>query len=311
MNQSKHNSRTIFGFLIFAIALLLYLSAGLFLTDKLIKAGGQYKNNMLLYADTLSFTERLLNGREWLLGNRELSARANLAESYRQIALEADVKQADFTARVASLSIAFALLVLIASYWSPYRWQLYTATITVIALICLINGLFVSMLEIGAFNENLKIPLVAEIPLIRNTIDLSKEFPGRIYYYYQNKSVADLIATLFQQKNYLVGLSITIFSVVIPLIKLTLTLFLVLINHPWRFGFITLLVRNIGKWSMADVFVAASFLSYLSFNNMKTGINTEANALLGLNFFLAYCLLSIASVMLLNRAINQERDVVI
>jgi uncharacterized paraquat-inducible protein A len=67
-------------------------------------------------------------------------------------------------------------------------------------------------------------------------------------------------------------------------------------------------VGRIGKWSMADVFVVATFLSYLSFSNMNSGIDTEAKTLVGLYFFLAYCILSIASSPIIELAIKNERE---
>ncbi len=66
-------------------------------------------------------------------------------------------------------------------------------------------------------------------------------------------------------------------------------------------------VGRIGKWSMADVFVVATFLSYLSFSNMNSGIDTEAKTLVGLYFFLAYCILSIASSQLIELAVKKEK----
>ena len=69
-------------------------------------------------------------------------------------------------------------------------------------------------------------------------------------------------------------------------------------------------VGRIGKWSMADVFVVATFLSYLSFSNMNTGIDTEANTLVGLYFFFAYCILSITSSQFIELAIKEEREIV-
>jgi hypothetical protein len=46
---------------------------------------------------------------------------------------------------------------------------------------------------------------------------------------------------------------------------------------------------------MADVFVAAAFLSYLSFKNMNTGIQTSSQTMIGLYFFFTYCILSLIS----------------
>ncbi len=72
-------------------------------------------------------------------------------------------------------------------------------------------------------------------------------------------------------------------------------------------GFVKKTVGRIGKWSMADVFVVATFLSYLSFSNMNSGIDTEAKTLVGLYFFLAYCILSIASSQFIELAVKKEK----
>jgi hypothetical protein len=41
---------------------------------------------------------------------------------------------------------------------------------------------------------------------------------------------------------------------------------------------------------------------------MNTGIDTEANTLVGLYFFLAYCILSIASSQFIELAEKKEKD---
>jgi uncharacterized paraquat-inducible protein A len=129
-----------------------------------------------------------------------------------------------------------------------------------------------------------------------------------MYYYYQSKSVIDLINVLFENKNYVVAVSIFCFSVLVPFIKLTLSV-LLLLSRPFRdSGLVKKTVGRIGKWSMADVFVVATFLSYLSFSNMNSGIDTEANTLVGLYFFLAYCILSIASSQFIELAIKKEKE---
>ena len=53
---------------------------------------------------------------------------------------------------------------------------------------------------------------------------------------------------------------------------------------------------------MADVFVAAIFLAMLAFNSMQTGIELETASLMGIYFFLAYCILSLLSSSFLKKA---------
>ena len=180
--------------------------------------------------------------------------------------------------------------------------------IITIALACLIIGVITPMLEISAYSTNLTIPLKFSVPLIGEIDIPDKVFEGRMYYYYQSKSVIDLINVLLESKNYVVAVSIFIFCVFVPFIKLTLSV-LLLLSRPFRnSGFVKKTVGKIGKWSMADVFVVATFLSYLSFSNMNSGIDTEANTLVGLYFFLAYCILSIASSQFIELAVRKERE---
>ena len=112
-----------------------------------------------------------------------------------------------------------------------------------------------------------------------------------MYYYYQSKSIAQLITILFDDKNFLVGISILLFSIILPILKLSLTLFLALSSKSYHT--LSKILSYVGKWSMADVFVASCFLAYLSFSNMNVGIDTESKTLVGLYFFFSYVVLSI------------------
>ena len=85
-----------------------------------------------------------------------------------------------------------------------------------------------------------------------------------------------------------------------------------MLSRPFRDSkFVKKTVGKIGKWSMADVFVVATFLSYLSFSNMDSGIDTEAKTLVGLYFFLAYCILSIASSQIIKLSVKKEREILL
>jgi len=146
------------------------------------------------------------------------------------------------------------------------------------------------------------------VPFIGKVDIPDKVFEGRMYYYFQSKSVIDLINVLLESKNYVVAVSIFGFSVLVPFIKLTLSV-LLLLSRPFReSGLVKKTVGRIGKWSMADVFVVATFLSYLSFSNMNSGIDTEAKTLVGLYFFLAYCILSIASSQFIEITVKNESE---
>ena len=164
------------------------------------------------------------------------------------------------------------------------------------------------MLEISAFNTNLTIPLELSLPWIGKIDIPDKVFEGRMYYYYQSKSVIDLINVLLESKNYVVAVSVIGFSVVVPAIKLALSVLLLLSRYFRDSCFVKKTVNKIGKWSMADVFIVATFLSYLSFSNMNPGIETEVKTLVGLYFFLSYCILSLASSQFVEFALRKDKD---
>ncbi len=296
----------IFLFIIFSLSFLIVSS---FLSSQMIQAGKEYKNEMSAYTDVLSFKDRLLSGREWFLGERETRERQNIATeklNSATLALERQNRYSDFFVIFSLLFVATAYLVF---HKHPDAALISAVVLVVLAAFCLVNGIFVPMLEISAFNQDLKIPIVVDVPFLR-TFETSKDFSGRMYYYYENKSVVDLIRTLFIQKNYLVGSAILLFSIFIPAVKVLLSLTM-LGSHKFRGNsMLQAIMATIGKWSMADVFVAAAFLAYLSFNNMNAGIETEANSLLGLNYFFAYCLFSIVSTSFIGRTISSEERVV-
>lgn len=85
------------------------------------------------------------------------------------------------------------------------------------------------------------------------------------------------------------------FSVLFPVSKVLLSLVRIFRSRPLESKWSKFWLLKSGKWSMADVFVVAVFLSYLAFNSMQIGVQTESKALPGLYFFLAYCILSIGS----------------
>ncbi len=137
------------------------------------------------------------------------------------------------------------------------------------------------------------------------TYGINKVFPGRTYFYYQNKGVFDIIDILVKSKNYIVAICIGLFSFIIPCIKLGASLFMLLFPK-FSSRRAQSILSFISKWSMADVFVVGAFLSYLSFSNMSPGVDVEANIVFGLYFFLCYVIISILLGELLKRSINES-----
>jgi uncharacterized paraquat-inducible protein A len=118
---------------------------------------------------------------------------------------------------------------------------------------------------------------------------------GRVYALYQMKSVMGVIGFLYTGGNIPVAIIILIFSILFPLIKL-LSSMVVFIwpGSKYSENAITV-IGKLGKWSMADVFVASVFLAFFSFSNMSLGVETGSSALIGLYFFVAFVVFSIFS----------------
>jgi len=141
-----------------------------------------------------------------------------------------------------------------------------------------------------------------------DTYGIDKVFPGRTYFYYQNKGVFDIISILWESNNYIVALCLSLFSFLIPCVKL-LSSVVLLIFPGLATNRTQAILSFISKWSMADVFVVGAFLSYLSFSNLSPGVDVEANVLFGLYFFLGYVLISIILGEALKRSIKESVEI--
>ena len=137
-------------------------------------------------------------------------------------------------------------------------------------------------------------------------IGVDKVFPGKTYYYYQNKGIMEVIGMLWKTNNKPVAIAIGLFSVIIPVLKLLSTLIILLTRtiNAKRFRKV---LSFLAKWSMADVFVVAAFLAYLSFSNMSPGVTMDAKVLFGLYYFMGYVILSITLGYILDLSIKERK----
>lgn len=272
-----------------------------------LKAHGHgYQKNMHDYVRTLNFEDRVLKGQEFSLTDWGFKKRQDKAFTHLEFAEAHREDSTDISLLFCFVSLIYFLFVLF--YFAPdenYLKFLSTGIVT-IAIPCLLVGITYPFLEIGAFSEDLEVSFKTKVPFTGYEFTLSKEFSGRMYYYYQNKSVLDLIGILFKANNIVVALCIVVFSILMPLTKLGISLYLLLKKNTHEGKVMRWFISVIGKWSMADVFVASAFLSYLSFHNMSTDeqIKTESFTLSGLYFFLSYCVLSIFSSIVIERALS-------
>jgi hypothetical protein len=171
------------------------------------------------------------------------------------------------------------------------KWLLVDASL--IAIILLILGILLPMMEINATLLNLKFTLLGEEVIFSNQS-----------LYFRSKSIYDIVFTLLPV-NPIIGIAVMIFSVILPTLKLIATLILVFSKKPA--STLKWIINNLGKWSMADVFLIAIFLANLSFQNIlsdqlepltqnksaEMAINTSHSTIqIGFYFFFGYVILS-------------------
>jgi hypothetical protein len=113
------------------------------------------------------------------------------------------------------------------------------------------------------------------------------------------RGIAAIIWELLTTGHWIVGSFLLLFSILTPLTKASLTFFITASPSPNLNRKIGELLHAIGKWSMADVFVAGILLSLFA---LKAQEATKSIPCLGLYYFIGYCLLSMATTELLVHA---------
>lgn len=140
-------------------------------------------------------------------------------------------------------------------------------------------------------------------PILMVTIHKQVEYLGDVILSFESKGIIGSISKLFERGEIAVAITILLFSVLLPLLKsLTLTFTLLFHQHPWSHGLVNFF-KQIGKWSMIDVFVVATFLVYLTSNS---GGISEAEIQVGLYFFLAYVLLSMITAIRTQKVLESK-----
>ncbi len=329
--------------LLVGILSIVFLVISFFYAQSIIECGKSYKETMHEHVEVLDFNGRLLSSKEWLASGFN----SDYEWDKKRVASEALLREAESEYRSAInesksliyISIGFFFIVFILYVRGDYFRKAMAGCLLALSICYLYIGIFTPMLEISAFSEDLTIPIEIDTELVSVPIseglnyasELTKEyigldlgttdpvdyslfkkdvvFKGKTYYFHQSKSIADLIGILFKDKNYVVAWAILAFSVLLPVLKIIVTLLITFIK-PFRknSGFLVF-VKIVGKWSMADVFVASSFLVFLSFNNMNVGVQNDSKVLFGLYFFLAYVVISIIASIFVWLAIRRNAKI--
>lgn len=309
--MTKHNKILI----LFISILITYLGFGIYYAVKLNHHGKAYKHYMEKSVDEMGTITRFSDAKEWVdviapIFNAHEKKKLR-SEYYEREALEHYSDTIRWSYFFASISIA-VILITIVLYLSHFFVHGYMAMMLIaVSMVCLWVGISSPMLEIYAYNNGMEFNVykgTINLYFWKKEIDFSPEFEGKFYHYYQSKSVIDLIYILMDAKNYIVAIAILLFSIVFPILKLIISFLAMAKPSTHRFTITKIIIHKLGKWSMADVFVAAAFLSYLSFQNMSNQVETDARILPGMYYFLAFSLLSITSSYFVELAVKRHDD---
>lgn len=131
-----------------------------------------------------------------------------------------------------------------------------------IALIFLLLGLLLPMIDIDARVSSFSLQVLGESILFENQV-----------LYYKSKSIIEVVVLMLTQANWdviIVGLLILTFSVLFPVAKLTLSFLCLFKDRIRDKKWVKFFVFKSGKWSMADVLVVAIFMAYIGFTSILT-----------------------------------------
>jgi len=270
--------------LFFAVLTMLYAGFCLHNHQLVLAHAHEFKQLKNQYAATLNFEDNLLS-LENVLDRENWYKAVDKADAFNQEALSEYEALKGQSLLFVYASLAYLILLVLVYVKSPTQLKAATLGVLIIGIAALVLGVTLPILEISAYKQDLSL----DIPFF------PLNFEGKMFFYYQNKSILDVVDILLKAENHVVAIAILLFSVVVPFIKLLLSILVLVIKSLSESKILNLIIQKIGKWSMADVFVAAAFLAYLSFQNMHTGIDTSSQTLVGLYFFFGYCMLSLVS----------------
>jgi len=160
----------------------------------------------------------------------------------------------------------------------------FTARSVLFALTCISLNLFV----IGIFAPAMVIWTAPSIPMESGKLEFVLQ--------HEVRGIAAIIRELFTSGHWIIGGFLLLFSILTPLTKASLTFFLTASRSKSRNYKIGQFLHSIGKWSMADVFVAGVLLALYA---LKAQEATKSIPCLGLYYFIGYCLLSLTTTELL------------
>ena len=132
---------------------------------------------------------------------------------------------------------------------------------------------------------------------------------GEVEVFQQTRSIVSSVRRLYEVGSPVPATLILLFSVVVPFVKMVLVGWAMFVSPATRQRTLAF-VETIAKWSMADVFVVALFITYLaamaSQSTPAAGpplVAFKAEFGAGFYWFAAYCVFSLASQQLTARVL--------
>lgn len=208
----------------------------------------------------------------------------------RGVDVEAVLNAAAEAANIAwNAGLAFALItVAFIAFHIVFERRANTPTLAFplhllgVALLCLAIGITAPLLTISATQA---LPVVGEVVLS-----------------HESKSILSLIESLWHRGDWLIGGLILLFSLIVPIAKLALAMIALLRDTPFTRR-ARALAHHLGRWSMADVFVVAVLIAFLTTGKAP---HTEGAIGTGLYFFAAHTLLAVLASQLMQRHETQR-----
>ncbi|SDU12790.1 Paraquat-inducible protein A [Verrucomicrobium sp. GAS474] len=178
----------------------------------------------------------------------------------------------------ASLLYAIAVILLERSFTA--RWVLASLT-----------GISVVFFMIGILAPAMIIWTAPSIPIEAGHLKFVLQ--------HEVRGIAVIIRELFTSGHWVIGGFLFLFSILTPLTKAGLSFFVTASPSRELNRKIGHILHSIGKWSMADVFVAGVLLALYALKSQEA---TRSIPCIGLAYFIGYCLLSMTTAELLTHS---------
>jgi hypothetical protein len=136
---------------------------------------------------------------------------------------------------------------------------------------------------------------------------------GEVEVFQQTRSIVSSVRRLYEVGSPVPATLILLFSVVVPFVKMALVGWAMFASPETRRRTLAF-VETIAKWSMADVFVVALFITYLAAMASQSTplagpplVPSKAEFGAGFYWFAAYCVFSLATQQLTARVLADSR----